>query len=77
MTSEDNWTPLPAKWTPSSILKLHDKLLARFMTEILLSDTINKEEKNKRINDYVEWNKLIHDYTMSGQMTYKKGADKK
>jgi hypothetical protein len=47
------------------------------MTEILQCDKISKEEKNKRINNYVEWNKLIHDYTMSGQMTYKKGADKK
>jgi hypothetical protein len=69
------YTPLPAKYTPSSILKLHDRLLAKFMKEILLSSELikTKEEKNKRINDFMKWIQLIHDYTMSGQMTYKKG----
>ena len=73
------YTPLPAKYTPSSILKLHDRLLAKFMKEILNSQiiTLTKEEKNKRINDFMKWTQLIHDYTMSGQMTYKKGEVEK
>jgi hypothetical protein len=69
-----DYTPLPAKYTPSSILKLHDRLLAQFMKDMLdFQQTImTKEEKNKRISNAVKWIKLIHDYTMSGEMTYKK-----
>jgi hypothetical protein len=74
MKDTKEYTPLPAKYTPSSILKLHDRLLAKFMKEILSTSDqqITKEEKNKRINDYVKWIKLIQDYCMSGEMTYKK-----
>jgi hypothetical protein len=68
------YTPLPAKYTPSSILKLHDRLLAKFLKQMLLlsNNKFAKEEKNKRINDFIKWTQLIHDYTVNGQMTYKK-----
>ena len=76
--SNNNWTPLPAKWTPSTLLKCHDKLLAKFILRMLQSNKkFTKQEKSKRIANAVQWIQLIHNYTMSGQMTYKKEKPKK
>lgn len=69
----NDWTPLPAKWSPSTILKLHDKLLSKFLRDILIANhDLAQDEKNKRIGNCVRWIELIRDYTMSGEMTYKK-----
>ena len=73
-----DWTPLPAKWSPSTILKLHDRLLSKFLRDILIANhgNLTQNEKNKRIGNCVKWVELIRNYTMSGQMTYKKDAEK-
>ena len=75
--NNNDWTPLPAKWTPSTIVKLHDRLLAKFILRMLQTKEFTKQEKSKRIANAVQWIQLIHNYTMSGQMTYKKEKPKK
>jgi len=71
------WTPLPAKWTPSTIVKLHNRLLAKFIPQMLQSKKFTTmEEKSRRIAAAVQWIQLIHNYTMSGQMTYKRKKEK-
>jgi len=76
--NNNKWTPLPPKWTPSTIVKLHDRLLAKFISQMLQSKKFTTiEEKSKRIANAVQWIQLIHNYTMSGQMTYKKEGRKR
>jgi hypothetical protein len=68
-----SYTPLPAKWTPSSLNKyINDTLWPRFIKDVLNNDKWTIEEKTYRIDEALKWCKFIHDYTMSGEMTYKK-----
>jgi hypothetical protein len=71
--TQDTYTPLPAKWTPSSLNKyINDTLWPRFLKDILDNNEWTIEEKTDRINEALKWCQLIYNYTISGEMTYKK-----
>ena len=68
-----SYTPLPvAKWTHSSILKLHEREWSKFLKKTLDSKRTSKETKNKRIDDMLEWFQLIHRVCQNGELNIKK-----
>ena len=61
-----------SKWTHSSIKKFHEREWSKFLKETLDNETITKEEKNRRIDDWLEWHKMIEHNCVNGLFSVKK-----
>jgi hypothetical protein len=65
--------PLPvAKWTHSSILKIHYKQWSLFLKHILNDPHYTKEEMNQRIDALLPWFKLVEHICINKDLTIKK-----
>lgn len=65
-------TLVGVKWTHSSILKLHEQMWSHYLKTILDTNILNKEEKNKRIDNNLKWHIMIHDLCVGKELTIKK-----
>ena len=67
------YTPLPvAKWTHSSILKMHHKQWSMFLKHMLNHPDYTKEEMNQRIDALLPWFKLIERICIDKGLVIKK-----
>ena len=66
----NEYTPLPvAKWTNSSILKIHEQIWSNYLSKILES---KHKDKNQRIDKMLVWFQLIERLCINKELTIKK-----
>lgn len=69
---EDSYIPLPvAKWTHSSILKIHEQMWSNYLKQILLSGNL-PTSINYRIDKMLQWFQLIERLCIDKELTIKK-----
>ena len=70
---DQEYTSLPvAKWSNSSILKIHYKQWSMFLKHMLDSQDYTKEEMNQRIDALLPWFKGIEYLCLNKGLTIKK-----
>ena len=63
----ETYTPLPvAKWSHSSILKIHDQMWSNYLKQILES------YEDRRMDNMLEWFQLIERLCINKGLTIKK-----